>query len=176
MPSQAQRDIDDEIAKVRARLRQLAAERIEIVAGVRELELPFTHAVSPASEPPRTGASEAITSASPAAEKVALFRRLFVGRADVFPVRWDNKMNGRSGYVGFNIHSLSGRNCSTNLARYAALAASFNLKHPFKREFVHTAWGGGLHNVRVIQSSMARRSRSAKLYTIALRVSRNGAE
>jgi hypothetical protein len=34
MPSQAQRDIDDEIAKVRARLRQLEAEPIEIVEEV----------------------------------------------------------------------------------------------------------------------------------------------
>ncbi len=32
-------------------------------------------------------------------EKVALFRRLFAGRADVFPTRWENRKAGRSGYA-----------------------------------------------------------------------------
>ena len=31
-------------------------------------------------------------------EKVALFRRLFRGRTDVYPVRWENK-SGKSGYA-----------------------------------------------------------------------------
>jgi hypothetical protein len=31
-------------------------------------------------------------------EKVALFRQLFRGREDVFPVRWTNSKRGRSGY------------------------------------------------------------------------------
>lgn len=33
------------------------------------------------------------------AEKVALFRRLFRGRTDVYPVRWDGKTSDRSGYA-----------------------------------------------------------------------------
>jgi superfamily II DNA or RNA helicase len=32
-------------------------------------------------------------------EKVALFRRLFRGRADVYPVRWESKTTGKSGYA-----------------------------------------------------------------------------
>ena len=32
-------------------------------------------------------------------EKVALFRRLFRGRMDVYPVRWESKTSGRSGYA-----------------------------------------------------------------------------
>ena len=32
-------------------------------------------------------------------EKVALFRRLFRGRTDVFPVRWEGKTSGKSGYA-----------------------------------------------------------------------------
>jgi len=32
------------------------------------------------------------------AEKVALFRRLFRGRTDVYPVRWESKTTGKSGY------------------------------------------------------------------------------
>lgn len=32
-------------------------------------------------------------------EKIALFRRLFQGRTDVFPVRWEGKTSGsKSGY------------------------------------------------------------------------------
>lgn len=32
-------------------------------------------------------------------EKIALFRRLFQGRTDVFPVRWESKTSGKSGYA-----------------------------------------------------------------------------
>ncbi|PDS80799.1 restriction endonuclease subunit R [Rhizobium sp. L43] len=39
-----------------------------------------------------------VTSSSPSADKIDLFRRLFAGRPDVFPVRWENKKDGRSGY------------------------------------------------------------------------------
>ena len=33
------------------------------------------------------------------AEKVDLFRRLFRGRTDVYPVRWESKTSGKSGYA-----------------------------------------------------------------------------
>lgn len=32
-------------------------------------------------------------------EKVALFRRLFSGRTDVYPIRWESKTTGKSGYA-----------------------------------------------------------------------------
>ncbi len=32
-------------------------------------------------------------------EKVALFRRLFRGRTDVFPIRWEGKSSGKTGYA-----------------------------------------------------------------------------
>lgn len=35
---------------------------------------------------------------SPSNTKIALFRRLFAGRPDVFPIRWENRKAGRSGY------------------------------------------------------------------------------
>ena len=44
----------------------------------------------PAPEPPGPSLSTA--------QKVALFRRLFRGRTDVFPVRWEAKTSGKSGY------------------------------------------------------------------------------
>ena len=42
--------------------------------------------------------SAAIHGRSPIQAKITLFRRLFRGRADVFPVRWENAKSGRSGY------------------------------------------------------------------------------
>lgn len=32
-------------------------------------------------------------------EKIALFRRLFRGRTDIYPVRWESKTTGKSGYT-----------------------------------------------------------------------------
>lgn len=48
-------------------------------------------ASAPKSEPPRSKLSTA--------DKVALFRRLFRGRTDVYPVRWEAKTSGKSGYA-----------------------------------------------------------------------------
>ncbi|HEX5864508.1 MAG TPA: hypothetical protein VF014_09700 [Casimicrobiaceae bacterium] len=39
------------------------------------------------------------TTASPATEKIALFRSLFRGRDDVFPRRWQNLKTGKAGYA-----------------------------------------------------------------------------
>ena len=39
-----------------------------------------------------------VSNDSPTEEKIALFRQLFVGRSDVFAVRWENK-TGKSGYI-----------------------------------------------------------------------------
>ena len=43
--------------------------------------------------------SSSITADSSAAEKITLFRRLFAGRSDVFPLRWENHNTGKSGYA-----------------------------------------------------------------------------
>ena len=51
---------------------------------------PPEHA-SPVSEPKSSRLSTA--------EKVALFRRLFRGRTDVYPIRWESKTTGNSGYA-----------------------------------------------------------------------------
>lgn len=42
---------------------------------------------------------ESESSTLSAADKVALFRQLFKGRADVYAVRWESKTTGRSGYA-----------------------------------------------------------------------------
>ena len=48
---------------------------------------------------PALSVSEPEPSRFSTAEKVALFRRLFRGRTDVYPVRWESKTTGKSGYA-----------------------------------------------------------------------------
>ena len=83
----------DEIADIRGQLKALDLERQRLEARLIELE-------RASFQQPIYGApTAAVTNGSPAADKVALFRRLFAGRTDVFPVRWDNTKSGRSGYA-----------------------------------------------------------------------------
>lgn len=91
-------EADEEIARVRARLTSLETERAELKAKLGELERQWEPL---ARNDPQTFVLNApsVTAASSTTDKVALFRRLFVGRADVFPVRWDNHKTGRSGYA-----------------------------------------------------------------------------
>jgi hypothetical protein len=87
--------IEQKIARVRQRLTSLDAERLELESTLRSLE----HELASARHSDETlfvGAP--VTNNSPAAKKVALFRQLFAGRTDVFPVRWENPKTGRSGY------------------------------------------------------------------------------
>jgi superfamily II DNA or RNA helicase len=53
---------------------------------------------APPSPPPRAEVALPLPSLS-TSEKVALFRRLFRGRTDVYPVRWESKTSGKSGYA-----------------------------------------------------------------------------
>ena len=48
---------------------------------------------------PTLTSTPTVTNGSPAADKVAIFRKLFAGRTDVFPARWENPKSGRSGYA-----------------------------------------------------------------------------
>ena len=50
------------------------------------------------SPPPAKPATESELARLSTDEKVALFRRLFRGRTDVYPVRWESKTKGKSGY------------------------------------------------------------------------------
>src|SRR6185437_3308330 len=79
-------------ARIRERIAELDAERAalsrELVQLTRREPAPAPNAEAPP-----------VTVASPAAHKVALFRSLFAGRADVFPLRWENSRTGRSGYA-----------------------------------------------------------------------------
>lgn len=89
--------IEREITRLQRRLADLDGERSKIKAELSSLETDLA-SVSVA-EPvivPFEGAP--LGNGSPSSEKVTLFRRLFAGRSDVFPVRWENRKDGRSGY------------------------------------------------------------------------------
>jgi superfamily II DNA or RNA helicase len=89
----------EEIARVRARLASLGAERTELEERLAALERRRETPIRIDHSPPPAANSPTITAASSTTDKVTLFRRLFVGRQDVFPVRWENRKTGRSGYA-----------------------------------------------------------------------------
>src|SRR5215510_5862860 len=82
----------DEASRIRAQLEAIEIERLRLVARLREIERE-----QKPSPPPSLATT--VTNGSPAADKIAVFRRLFAGRTDVFPARWDNPKSGRSGYA-----------------------------------------------------------------------------
>jgi superfamily II DNA or RNA helicase len=84
---------DKEIASLRSRLNELDAERSTLTARLKGLQ---SQAEAGSSS---NSASASINGESRAAEKIALFRRLFAGRTDVFPLRWENRNTGKSGYA-----------------------------------------------------------------------------
>ncbi|WP_234844124.1 TOTE conflict system archaeo-eukaryotic primase domain-containing protein [Sinorhizobium meliloti] len=89
-------DTSEEIARIRRRLAALDAERTELERALETLEQKLA-SDSRASEG-SSFAGAPVTNNSPSVEKIELFRRLFAGRPDVFPVRWENRKAGRSGY------------------------------------------------------------------------------
>ena len=92
-------DVSEEIAHIRRRMADLDAERAELE---RKLETLEQKLVSNDHATAQTAFADApVTNSSPSTEKIELFRSLFGGRPDVFPVRWKNSKTGRSGYSPF---------------------------------------------------------------------------
>lgn len=89
-------DASDEIARIRQRLADLDAERMALERELEALEQKLISGSRAAERP--AFADAPVTNNSPSIEKIELFRRLFAGRPDVFPVRWENRKAGRSGY------------------------------------------------------------------------------
>jgi len=86
-----------ELARVRARLAELDAEQRQLLQELSALEA--QEAAETAAQAKRPAFEDApVTNASSSGEKVELFRSLFAGRPDVFPVRWENRKTGRAGY------------------------------------------------------------------------------
>jgi superfamily II DNA or RNA helicase len=80
------------LGSIRARLTELEAERGDLIKRLHRLQ------GIQALGKERTADHASITVESSASEKIGLFRRLFSGRTDVFPLRWENRNTGKSGY------------------------------------------------------------------------------
>jgi len=84
--------IYDQIQSLRERISKLDAEKIEILAEIKTLQVSLCKEDQSFSNP------IFIASSLSSEEKISLFMSLFRGREDVFPKRWDNQKTGKSGY------------------------------------------------------------------------------
>lgn len=75
-------------------LAELQAENARLVALLEAHGIEWRQPLPPISTVGETESSRLST-----ADKVALFRRLFRGRSDVFALRWESKATGKSGYA-----------------------------------------------------------------------------
>ena len=93
------RNEEIEINRIRARLASLDAERAELAASLAEIERRMAAAQAISGCSILAAKTSTVTTASRTPDKVALFRRLFAGRSDVFPLRWENAQTGKAGYA-----------------------------------------------------------------------------
>jgi superfamily II DNA or RNA helicase len=91
----------DDMSAIRQRIAEIDRERQDLTQKLHQLEAEQKAAStqSPPASPAARALTPTVTNGSSALEKIALFRRLFGGRNDVFPVRWDNPKTGKSGYA-----------------------------------------------------------------------------
>lgn len=86
-----------ELARVRARLAELDAERLQLQGELEAIRARQASELSAEAKRPEFE-NAPVTNYSSSREKVDLFRSMFAGRPDVFPVRWENSKSGRAGY------------------------------------------------------------------------------
>src|ERR1700687_259870 len=87
---------NDRIAALEAECARLRAENENRRAPIRDRE-PAGSATARMATPQSGSVDGAVRHDSPTADKVALFRSLFRGREDIYPVGWQSK-TGRTGY------------------------------------------------------------------------------
>src|SRR5579859_6233292 len=92
----AEQKTNEEVIRIRNRLTELEGERASLETRLADLLQPLRPAITAKAT---TTTVNTLTAASSAAEKIALFRKYFAGRTDVFPARWENSKKGRSGYA-----------------------------------------------------------------------------
>src|SRR5882757_8236102 len=90
---------DARMTELMARLTALERERADVVAEINTLRSLRSEETEPIKVVPSGHAGDPTDRNSPIEKKLALFRRLFRGRSDVFPIRWENRKTGRSGYA-----------------------------------------------------------------------------
>jgi superfamily II DNA or RNA helicase len=90
---------DARITELMARLTALERERADVIAEINTLRSMRSEETEPIKVVPSGHAGDPTDRNSPIEKKLALFRRLFRGRSDVYPIRWENRTTGRSGYA-----------------------------------------------------------------------------
>jgi hypothetical protein len=95
--SKKQKDIDEEINNLRSRLSVLDRERIEIEDKISRLQDARDNIICKEDDS-QLFIDVPVNSHSSLPEKLTLFRRLFRGRDDVYPIRWESAKTGKSGY------------------------------------------------------------------------------
>lgn len=90
---------DIRITELMTRLTALERERAAIVAEIDTLQSAPSEQTAAFKVIPSEKAGDLVDRNSTIENKIALFRRLFRGRSDVFPIRWENRKTGRSGYA-----------------------------------------------------------------------------
>jgi superfamily II DNA or RNA helicase len=85
-----------EIADLHKRLAELDRERASILSAIEQLKQRSLAEMQPTLQTP---SNIPTANAMSNAQKVDLFRLLFRGRDDVFPLRWQNAKTGKSGYA-----------------------------------------------------------------------------
>jgi hypothetical protein len=83
------------ITKLMTRLTALERERAEIIAEIETLQSAPSEHTAAIKVIPSEKAGDLVDRNSTIENKIALFR----GRSDVFPIRWENRKTGRSGYA-----------------------------------------------------------------------------
>ena len=87
------------LAELKKRIAALDDERTAIAAEIAMLEqLPIPEMLLPDVASSERG-ERIIDRHSETDQKISLFREMFRGRSDVFPIRWDNAKSGKSGYA-----------------------------------------------------------------------------
>jgi hypothetical protein len=87
---------DIRITELMARLTALERERATIIAEIEILKSALSEQTAANKVIPPEKASDLVDRNSTNESKMALFRRLFRGRPDIFPIRWENRKTGRS--------------------------------------------------------------------------------
>lgn len=77
-------------------MERLRTENARLIALLEANSIDW-HTPEPA--PMRAASIEQESSSLTTEQKVALFRRLFRGRTDVYPIRWESQKTGKSGYA-----------------------------------------------------------------------------
>ena len=91
--------MDARITELVTRLTALERERAEVLAEINTLRSVWNEEAAAIKAVPSANAGDPIDRNSTIEKKIAQFRRLFRGRSDVFPIRWENHTTGRSGYA-----------------------------------------------------------------------------